>query len=88
MINEQLIVGRWSTCKEIVMLTDPVKKSIEPVDQVRCDDCPPERVCAWDCEQGQGVLEILMGEALAEQARLMLPIGNEPTQQALYDIYT
>ena len=52
------------------MLSD---KAIGPVDQERCDDCPPERVCAWDCEQGQGVLEIMMGEALAEQARLMLP---------------
>ena len=61
---------------------------IGPVDQARCDDCPPERVCAWDCEQGQGVLEILMGEALTEQARLTIPIGSEPTQQALYDIYT
>ena len=61
---------------------------IGPVDQARCDDCPPERVCAWDCEQGQGVLEIMMGEALAEQARLTLPSGSEPTQQALYDIYT
>jgi hypothetical protein len=30
----------------------------------------------------------MMGEALAEQARSMLPIGSEPTQQALYDIYT
>jgi hypothetical protein len=88
MISEQLIVGRWSTCEEVVMLTDPVKKSIDPVDQSRCDDCPPERVCAWDCEQGQGVLEIMMGEALAEQARLMQPVGSEPTQQALYDIYT
>jgi len=29
-----------------------------------------------------------MGEALAEQARLMLPIGSEPTQQALHDTYT
>ena len=61
---------------------------IGPVDQARCDDCPPERVCAWDCEQGQGVLEIMMGEALAEQARTTLPVGSEPTQQALYDIYT
>jgi hypothetical protein len=65
-------------------------KASGPVDQFRCDDCPPERVCAWDCEQGQGVLEILMGEALAEQARLawQATIGNEPTRQALYDIYT
>ena len=67
------------------MLAD---KAIGPVDQARCDNCPPERVCAWDCEQGQGVLEIMMGEALAEQARLMPPVGSEPTQQALYDIYT
>ena len=70
------------------MTTNSIPKSVGPVDQDRCDDCPPERVCAWDCEQGQGLLEILMGEALAEQARLMPPIGSEPTQQALYDIYT
>ena len=72
------------------MLTDPVKQAIEPVDQDRCADCPPERVCAWDCEQGQGVLEIMMGEALAEQARLPLPTESEaePGQQVLYEIYT
>ena len=72
------------------MATDPVQQAIDPVDPDRCANCPPERVCAWDCEQGQGVLEILMGEALAEQARLAWPntIGNEPTRQALYDIYT
>jgi hypothetical protein len=66
-------------------MTDVIPKVVRPVDQERCDDCPPERVCAWDCEQGQGVLEIMMGEALAEQARLMLPTGSEPAQQALYD---
>ena len=72
------------------MLTDPVKKSIDPIDQSRCADCPPERVCAWDCEQGQGVLEIMMGEALAVEARQ--PIGTEPDveqiERALYEIYT
>ena len=69
-------------------MTDPLAKAINPIVQERCDDCPPERVCAWDCEQGQGVLEIMMGEALAEQARQKLPVESEPTQQALYDIYT
>lgn len=72
------------------MLTDPVTKFIEPVDQARCDDCPPERVCAWDCEQGQGVLEIMMGEALADEARQ--PVKIEPDvaviERALYEIYT
>ena len=70
------------------MPTDSIPKFVGPVDQVRCDDCPPEHVCAWDCEQGQGVLEIMMGEALAEQARAKQSEGSEPTQQALYDIYT
>ena len=69
-------------------MTDPLAKAINPVAQERCDDCPPGRVCAWDCEQGQGVLEIMMGEALAEQARLMLPAASEPEQEASYDIYT
>lgn len=72
------------------MTDDQVKQAAGPVDQARCDACPPERVCAWDCEQGQGVLEILMGEALADQARQAWQntIGSEPTRQALYDIYT
>jgi hypothetical protein len=34
------------------------------------------------------VLEIMMGEALAEQARVTSPVGSEPTRQALNDIYT
>jgi hypothetical protein len=94
MINEQLVIGRWSTCEEVAMLTDPVTKAIESVDQARCDDCPPERVCAWDCEQGQGVLEIMMGEALAAEARAasLTPIKTEPDvepiERALYEIYT
>lgn len=76
--------------KEVTMLNNPVTKFIEPVDQARCDDCPPERVCAWDCEQGQGVLEIMMGEALADEARQ--PVKIEPDvaviERALYEIYT
>ncbi|MFN8597853.1 MAG: hypothetical protein U0559_16925 [Anaerolineae bacterium] len=73
------------------MLIDPVTKLIEPVDQARCDNCPPERVCAWDCEQGQGVLEILMGDALADQARdARKPIEPEveSIERTLYEIYT
>jgi hypothetical protein len=79
------------------MLTENETRNVEhappelgPVDQARCDDCPPERVCAWDCEQGQGVLEILMGEALAEQAREPIELGldADPIERALYEIYT
>ena len=73
------------------MATDPVQQAIDPVDPERCANCPPERVCAWDCEQGQGVLEILMGEALAEEAKLYWRAETkeiEPANQALYEIYT
>lgn len=74
------------------MTTDSIPKAVRPVDQDRCADCPPERVCAWDCEQGRGVLEIMMGEALAEQARraARTPIGldAEPIERVLYEIYT
>ncbi|MBP7689848.1 MAG: hypothetical protein KA765_18165 [Thermoflexales bacterium] len=72
------------------MLTDPVSKFVEPVDQARCDDCPPERVCAWDCEQGQGVLEIMMGEALTAEARQPLKVEPDVVviERALYEIYT
>ena len=71
------------------MLTDSMKRAIRPVDQERCKDCPPDRVCAWDCEQGQGVLEILMGEALADQAKLNWPDNQEvEPEQVLYEIYT
>ena len=72
------------------MSTDPVKKAIDPVNQDRCADCPPDRVCAWDCAQGQGVLEAMMGEALAEQAQLkrQLEPEVESIEQSLYEIYT
>jgi hypothetical protein len=75
------------------MLTDPqsyLDRELGPVDQARCDKCPPERVCAWDCEQGQGLLEIMMGEALAEQARrpIELEPDAEPIDRVLYEIYT
>ena len=87
--------------REVAMLTENEPRNtqyappeIGPVDQARCDDCPPERVCAWDCEQGQGVLEVMMGEALAAEARVasLTPIKTEsdaePIERALYEIYT
>ena len=69
--------------------TQYAPREVKPVDQARCDDCPPDRVCAWDCEQGQGVLEILMGEALADQAKLNWPDSQDvEPEQTLYEIYT
>jgi len=57
-----------------------------------CGNCPPDRVCAWDCEQGMGVLEILLGQALAERARRAPPIVMPdpelaPISAALWECY-
>ena len=62
------------------------------VDDACCANCLPDRVCAWDCEQGLGVLEILLGQALAEQARLAQPIvmpdpSLAPISEALWETY-
>lgn len=74
------------------MSANSFPKFLGAVDRDRCEACPPERVCAWDCEQGQGVLEIMMGEALAEQARLAaresIGLEAEPIDRVLYEIYT
>ncbi len=34
----------------------------------RCEQCPPDRVCAWCCEQGAGVEDILIGAVLARSS--------------------
>ncbi len=51
------------------MFADPPPEKInEIVDQDPCANCPPDRVCLWDCDRGQGLL-MLIGDALADQAR-------------------
>lgn len=54
------------------MLVDPPPEKINGIsDQDPCANCPPDRLCLWECERGQGLL-MLIGEALADQARLGL----------------
>ena len=68
------------------MSTDPIAGKRE----ADCANCPPDRVCAWACEQGMGVLEVLMGEALAEEARKApWPVEPEvaPISQAILELY-
>ena len=65
---------------------------VGPVECDNCENCPPDRVCAWDCEQGLGMLEILLGQALAEEARLARPIvmpdpNLAPISEALWETY-
>lgn len=54
-----------------------------------CDDCPPERVCAWGCVQGAGIEEAIIGAALALEGAPGVPFspGSEPTRAALWDSF-
>ena len=47
--------------------------------EYQCEDCPPERVCAWGCIQGAGVEEIIIGAALALEGTswsLQMPVNE------------
>lgn len=63
-----------------------IKDALAPMSEDRCKNCPPDRVCAWACAQGMGVLEILLGEALADQARCALT-RSDLSNQALQECY-
>jgi hypothetical protein len=54
-----------------------------------CQNCPPDRVCAWACVQGAGIEDIVIG-AVLEQT-LVWPQPNEPeaklVRQVLWDSF-
>ncbi len=52
-----------------------------------CDDCPPERVCAWACMQGMGVEEIVIGAALAREGVLDQATAGDAVRAALWGRY-
>jgi hypothetical protein len=52
------------------MNTDSSYSFSTNVDPQRCMECPPERVCAWACQQGWGAHEILIEMSLIDQGVL------------------
>lgn len=56
----------------------------------RCAQCPPERVCAWDCVQGASDADILVGAVLEQSQSWALEHtepGQEAANQALWDTF-
>lgn len=56
----------------------------------RCKHCPPERVCAWDCVQGAGFMDIVIGAMLEQQSNWALrphDLGQEATREALMETF-
>ena len=52
----------------------------------RCKGCPPDRVCAWACKHGMGVIDNAIAAAL--NLSLDEPLEDiAPVQQALCECY-
>lgn len=44
----------------------PVVRLQTCASETRCQNCPPDRVCAWACNQGAGVEDIVIGAVLEQ----------------------
>jgi hypothetical protein len=63
-------------------LSQTLADLIGPMSEEMCRGCPPDRVCAWACQQGWGITD----NALA--ARLGLnDADGEAVKQALCECY-
>jgi hypothetical protein len=68
----------------------PSVRLLTHVRESRCQNCPPERVCAWACAQGTSYPDMLTG-AVLEQSRswaLESPgTGADAPDPALWDAF-
>ncbi len=56
----------------------------------RCAHCPTDRVCAWDCVQGAGTADIVVGAVLEQSHSWALASddpGTQAVQEALWELY-
>lgn len=59
----------------------------EAASPARCAACPPDRVCAWDCEQGLSIPDIEHGARLLREGRLAAPSLSPEAEPALWTRY-
>lgn len=76
------------------MTDQPITEIPTCVDSELCAQCPPDKVCAWACEQGWGMHEIAIERQLIAQG--VIPAYVDPqeavrqvedTDDAMWDIY-
>lgn len=74
-------------------MPEPKPSNTRPLtrmNEARCAQCPPDRVCAWDCIQGASPMDIIIGAALeqGESWALQAPdASRETVSQALWEMY-
>jgi hypothetical protein len=59
----------------------------EAASPARCTACPPDRVCAWDCEQGLSIPDIEYGAQLLLDGKLDAPVLAPDADPALWERY-
>lgn len=64
----------------------PPARLLTRASESRCKHCPPDRVCAWDCVQGAGYEDIVIG-AVLEQSKSWALEQPDPVCRALWDTY-
>ncbi len=74
--------------------TEKTSHLLTQMNENRCEHCPPDRVCAWNCIQGAGIEDILIGAVLEQSQSWALDAdmsnrepGQEATRRALWDIF-
>jgi hypothetical protein len=63
---------------------------LDRANENRCKHCPPDRVCAWDCVQGAGYEDIVIGAVLEQSQSWALEQSEsapDANRQALWDMY-
>lgn len=70
--------------------SQPKTRLLTRASESRCRNCPPDRVCAWDCVQGAGQEDIVIGAVLEQSggwAWQPVEPGEEPARRALWESF-
>ena len=70
--------------------TQATVRPLTRMNEARCAQCPPERLCAWDCIQGASPMDMIIGAALEQSDNWALhapDASHETVSRALWEVY-
>jgi len=73
-----------------MMTTQSPVRLLDHPSECRCENCPPERVCAWACVQGMNIEDIIIGAMLEDSTNWAFQTERpeaEPVRQALWNSF-
>jgi hypothetical protein len=69
------------------MVSGTLADLIAGASEDRCRNCPPDRVCAWACCQGMGVIDNWISIMRANELAWPIDPGVAFERQALWECY-